>query len=106
MRIEVVRAEPGETMWCKGSSCDFAMFICTGGFELESPDDQLGRFKLSQGQMVGDFPNLINDKVKTISSVKCIKAGDMLKIKRNLLLDFLFNNPGLFILLRDKLVVD
>lgn len=106
MRIEVVRIEQGEILWSKNSSCEFALFICSGGFELESPEDILGKLKLISGQLVGDFPSLMNDKIKTISSIKCTKTGDILKIKKHLLLDFLSNNPGLFIHIRDKLVVN
>lgn len=106
MRIEVVRIEQGEMLWTRNSSCEFALFICSGGFELESPEDILGKLKLTSGQLVGDFPSLMNDKIKTISSIKCTKTGDILKIKKHLLLDFLSNNPGLFIHIRDKLVVN
>lgn len=106
MRIEVVRVEQGEALWLKGASCEFALFICSGGFELDSPEDVLGKLKLTSGQLVGDFPSLMNDKIKTISSVKCTKTGDILKIKKHLLHDFLSNNPGLFIHIRDKLVVN
>ena len=106
MRIEVVRVEPGEVLWTKYNHCEFAMFICTGDFELDSPEEALGKIKLLPGQLVGDFPSLMNDKTKTISSIKCTKAGDILKIKKHLLHDFLSNNPGLFIHIRDKLVVN
>jgi hypothetical protein len=106
MRIEVVSVEQGEVLWAKSSSCEFAMFICSGGFELDSPDEILGKLKLTTGQLVGDFPSLMNEKIKTISSVRCTKAGDILKIKKHLLHDFISNNPGLFIHIRDKLVVN
>lgn len=106
MRIEVITVDQGEMLWSKNSTCEFALFICSGAFELESPEDVLGKVKLSTGQLVGDFPSMMNEKIKTISSVKCTKAGDILRIKKHLLLDFLSNNPGLFIHIRDKLIVN
>lgn len=105
MRIEVVRVEQGEMLWNKNSFCEFALFICTGAFELDSPEDYLGKIKLQPGQLVADFPSLIKDQKKTICALKCTKGGDILKIKKPLLLDFLANNPGLFIYIRDKLMV-
>ena len=48
----------------------------------------------------------MNEKTKTISTVRCLKSGDTLQIKKPLLIDFLSNNPGLFIYIRDKLVVE
>lgn len=105
MRIEVVRVEQGEVLWSKNSFCEFALFICTGAFELDTPEDVLGKLKLQPGQLVADFPSLIKDNRKTISALKCTKGGDILKIKKPLLLDFLSNNPGLFIIIRDKIVV-
>jgi CRP-like cAMP-binding protein len=106
MRIEVITVDQGEVLWAKNSTCEFALFICSGSFELDSPEDVLGKVKLASGQLVGDFPSIMNEKVKTISTVKCIKPGDILRIKKHLLLDFLSNNPGLFIHIRDKLIVN
>lgn len=106
MRIEVVKVEPGETLWAKNSTCEFAAFVCGGLFELETPEEVLGKMKLNTGHLVCDFPSVMNEKVKTTSTVKCLKPGDILKIKKNLLLDFLANNPGLYISLRDKIVVE
>ena len=106
MRIEVVTIEQGEVLWTKNNTCEYALFICSGIFELESPEDVVGKVKLNTGQLVGDFPSIMNEKIKTISTVRCIKTGDILRIKKHLLLDFLSNNPGLFIHIRDKLIVN
>ena len=106
MRIEVVPVEAGEVLWTAKSKCDFAIFVCSGNFELEGNEDQIGKIKLTPGQFVGDFPSIMNEKTKTISTVRCIKSGDTLQIKKPLLIDFLSNNPGLFIYIRDKLVVE
>lgn len=106
MRIEVVTIDQGEVLWPKNSTCEYALFICSGSFELESPEDVLGKVKLNTGQLVGDFPSIMNEKIKTISSVKCTKSGDILRIRKHLLLDFVSNNPGLFIHIRDKLIVN
>lgn len=105
MRIEVAKVTAGETLWSKGSPCEFCMFICGGEFELDSPEEHNGKIKLHQGQLVADFPAMLNEGRST-SSVRCLKTGDILRVKRELLMEFLTNNPGLFIFIRDKLVVD
>ena len=86
--------------------CEFAIFICSGLFELESSEESLSKTRLHSGQFVADFPSMLNDKVRTVSLLRCLKSGDTLQIKKALLVDFLSNNPGLFIYVRDKLVVD
>ena len=106
MRIEVAKVTQNEILWSKNSICDFAFFICSGVFEMDSPEGSLRKLKLEQGQLVGDFPSLLADKVRTVSSVRCITSGDTLQIKKVHLLDFLSNNPGLFICFKNRLVIN
>jgi hypothetical protein len=101
MRVEVVEVAAGEILWAKNSVPEYALFICKGEFQLSS-EKTIG---LSKGQLIGDFPALIRGK-KTTSQLKCNSIGEILRIKKHQILEFLTNNPGLFIYLKDKFIID
>lgn len=60
---------------------------------------------LQKGQLIGDFPSLIYDKV-CISTIKCKTSGLILILEKKNFVDFVNKNPGSFMVLKDKLAVD
>lgn len=68
-------------------------------------NDKAQGHELEKAKFVGDFPNLIQNKT-CVSTVKCLKNGLILKLERNSFVDFVKKNPGLFVILKDKLAID
>ncbi len=94
-----------EILWNKGNDTKFCFFIKTGKYEMKAPFDKVGsNFYLDEGSLVGDFPNLLK-KQTTQSSVICLEEGEIFKILKEHLWEFLKQYPGFFILIQDAFVV-
>lgn len=106
MSLKQVKIKADEYVWKINSQPSCCFFIYSGEFLQFGPDEKSGGgYQLNKGQFVGDFPNIIEDR-KCISSLKCEKAGHILMFDRDIFRDFLSKNPGLYIFLKDKIVVD
>ena len=54
-----------------------------------APIDKVPKeFQLSEGNLIGDFPNLLSRK-KTLSTVKCIKGGIVYLLNQKNIKEFL-----------------
>jgi hypothetical protein len=102
MRVEVYQTHEGEFLWKKDVVAEYAFLICSGDYELLQAGKEVN---LKKGQLVGDFPAIIRDH-PTKSALKCSFAGELLRIRKHHLEKFLMDNPGLFIYLKDKLIVN
>lgn len=102
MRVEVYQANQGEYLWKFNGVAEYAFLICSGDYELLQDDKGV---YLKNGQLVGDFPAIIRDHCTT-SALKCLAAGELLRIRKHHLEKFLMDNPGLFIYLKDKMIVN
>ena len=103
--IKEYNVKSNETLWRKDDiDCKFCFFIYSGEFMQMGSQNAPGH-EQKKAQFVGDFPNLITNKI-CVSTVKCTKNGLILKIDRRDFMDFVKKNPGLFVVLKDKLAID
>jgi hypothetical protein len=106
MRTEVVHIEQGAIVWQRSSQAELAIFICSGSFEIEGAEFGHEKIVAREGHLIGDFCSLLKDKKLTTTSVKCIKAGDVLRMGREGLRWFVDNNPGVGLALKDKVIIE
>lgn len=103
--IKEYNVKVDEILWKKNDQdSKFCFFIYSGKFVLLGNEKSPGH-ELISAKFVGDFPNLIQNKT-CVSTLKCVKNGLILKLERKNFVEFVNKNPGLFVILKDKLAID
>lgn len=105
VRLKEVNVNSGEVLWKVGDTPTYCFFICSGRFLQQGPGGKANCFNLIKGQLVGDFPHLIQSKV-CVSCQKCVESGQILVFDKDNFIQFLSKNPGLYVFLKDKIVVE
>jgi hypothetical protein len=106
MYIKKKIVKKDEDLWVKGKNTEFCFFIQSGKFEMKAPSNKIPKnFFLTEGSLVGDFSNLVEDKI-TSSSVKCIESGVIYLFMKNHFKHFLKQYPGFNILIKDCFVIN
>lgn len=105
--------EKDEYLWKINEECNFCFFIVEGEYELLKPGEEKNciedlyndKKSVKQGCLIGDFPNMIMGR-NCNSTVRCItEKGLVLVFPKPSLIQFLSRNPGLYVFLKEKLII-
>ena len=105
MLIVEKEIKKGQYLWRKNENTDFCVIIKNGKFRMKAPYGKVPiNFSVNTGNMIGDFPNLLQNE-KSRSSLVCEKEGVYFEIKKSHLDMFLSQYPAFFLQLKNKYVI-